>query len=225
VSSNNPSYNRGVVSGPLAHQDKDDLRERVLRASISLIEEQGLAGLSMREVARRAGVSHQAPYHYFPDRESILAAVAQRGFEMLDVRLRTARQQAGSPTEALEHAAIAYVHFACEHSAHFRIMFRPELVTLKNHQSADGCADQAFQHVPEMVIDCFKVGFPESVGVEVMSAVLWSTVHGIACLLVDGPLGEKLPIFLQDRDKAIRDVARAVRMMIESTITLAKRGP
>jgi len=206
----------------MAPENKDDLRERVLRASVSLIEEEGLANLSMREVARRAGVSHQAPYHYFPDRESILAAVAERGFDLLNERLTRARSEADSTTDAVERAAIAYVTFACDYPAHFRIMFRPELVTLANHHEADCCADTAFKHVPEMVIECMKAGFPESIGVETMSAFLWSVVHGFACLLIDGPLCEKVPDVEQNREKAIRDLAHATRRMIDATIEVEK---
>lgn len=206
----------------MVSDDKDDLRERVLRASVSLIEEEGLANLSMREVARRAGVSHQAPYHYFPDRESILAAVAERGFELLNERLTRARSEADGATDAIERAAIAYVTFACDYPAHFRIMFRPELVTLANHHEADCCADTAFKHVPEMVIECIKAGFPESIGVETMSAFLWSVVHGFACLLIDGPLCEKVPAVEQNRERAIRDLAHATRRMIDATIEVEK---
>ncbi len=208
----------------MAPEDKDDLRERVLRASVSLIEEEGLASLSMREVARRAGVSHQAPYHYFPDRESILAAVAARGFALLDEHLTQARGEAVGASDALERAAIAYVKFACDYPAHFRIMFRPELVTLANHHQADCCADTAFKHVPEMVIECMKAGFPESVGVDVMSTLLWSIAHGFACLLIDGPLGEKVPSFARHREQAIRDVAHAARTMLDATIAQANTG-
>ena len=70
-----------------------DLRQKVLKASLALIEEGGLDRLSMREVARKAGVSHQAPYHYFDDREAILAALAGEGFSKLGQSLvRTGRE-------------------------------------------------------------------------------------------------------------------------------------
>jgi AcrR family transcriptional regulator len=198
-------------------QDKEDLRERVLRASVELIEEEGLGALSMREVARRAGVSHQAPYHYFPDRMAILAAVAERGFQMIEDKLREARAQAQGATHAIELAGIAYVDFACEHPAHFRIMFRPELVDLHLHHEADCTATKAFCHVPELVMGLFQAGLPEDIGIEPMSALLWSTVHGFACLLLDGSLGEKLPS-MKDPRQAARDLARSMRRMLDTAI-------
>jgi len=202
--------------------DKDDLRERVLRASLELIDERGLAALSMREVARRAGVSHQAPYHYFADRQAILAAAAERGFGLLNDKLVQARAQAQGPTHTLELTAIAYVRFALENPACFRIMFRPELVKHSNYESLDCRADLAFRHVPEMVTACMEAGLPKDIGVETMSVLLWSVVHGFAWLLIDGPLCEKLPSFAADQDRAIADLAHTVRRMVDATIASAK---
>ncbi len=220
MSSTNPSYTDPVVSSSQTPDDSEDLRERVLRASVALIEEEGLANLSMREVARRAGVSHQAPYHYFSDREAILAAVAERGFELLGERLTEARQKATSATEALELAGVAYITFACDYPAHFRMMFRPELVKLSDHHEVDGCADSAFKHVPELVIDCMKQGYLPNVSVESISALLWSVAHGCACLLLDGPLLEKIPTFGQNREQAVRDMTQTLRCMVEATLAI-----
>lgn len=205
-----------------ASDDKDDLRERVLRASVKLIDEQGLAALSMREVARRAGVSHQAPYHYFADREAILAAVAERGFALLAGAIGKARRDATGPTDALERAAIAYLSFALENPAYFRIMFRPELVKLSNHHDLDCMADEAFCHVPAMVAACVEAGLPRDISGDTMAAFLWSVVHGLAHLIIDGPLLEKVPSFVQDRDKAIADVAHTVRRMIDAILATPK---
>ena len=78
----------------------ETLKQQVLDASIALVAESGLAGLSMREVARRAGVSHQAPYHHFADKAAIVAALVERGFAMLTLRLEAARD-AGPAERAL----------------------------------------------------------------------------------------------------------------------------
>jgi AcrR family transcriptional regulator len=76
-------------------KNQTDLRKEVLKASLALIEEGGLDRLSMREAARKAGVSHQAPYHHFADRESILATIAGEGFSKLGKSLERAAAQAG----------------------------------------------------------------------------------------------------------------------------------
>src|SRR5438105_1608095 len=87
----------------------EDVRARVLGAAMRLIEEGGLASLSMREVARAAGVSHQAPYHWFADREAILAAMAEEGFRLLTDRLEAATVPGSSASEHLESLGRAYV--------------------------------------------------------------------------------------------------------------------
>lgn len=222
VSSRNSGYTNGPVTKPPARVDKDDLRDRVLRASVDLIDEKGLGALSMREVARRAGVSHQAPYHYFADREAILAAVAERGFELLNQGLSMARQNATQPAHRVELSAIAYLTFAAENPSYFRIMFRPELVTLSKHRELDCSANKAFAHVPDMVADCIRAGLPKDIGAESMTAFLWSMVHGQACLIVDGLMVKVFPSFAQERKNVIADFARTARRLVEATIAEAR---
>src|SRR4051794_3541622 len=100
----------------------DDVRARVLDAAVKLIDKVGLAGVSMREVARAAGVSHQAPYHYFADREAIFAALAQQGFETLAEHLEKTIQGSAPAVDRFVDAGRIYVEFAFEHPALFRIM-------------------------------------------------------------------------------------------------------
>jgi AcrR family transcriptional regulator len=198
--------------------ENDGLRERILRASITLIEQEGLAALSLREVARRAGVSHQAPYHYFADREAILATLAEHGFAMLRAAVEEACRPGVAPTEALELAGIAYVQFACDHPAHFRIMFRPELVSLKNRDNANVSPQGGFDRIRDLSAQFLKAGFPESVGVDVLSTLFWSISHGLSCLLLDGPLVMRTPEFMKDQKRTIAQVVRAGRLMVEATI-------
>ncbi|MFI5308928.1 MAG: TetR/AcrR family transcriptional regulator [Polyangiales bacterium] len=134
-SASNPSLRKARTPSREAALDPVALRERILQASVELIEVEGLAALSLREVARRAGVSHQAPYHHFADREAILGAIAEQGFRILRAALERAvahGRDVHSAAESLAACGRAYVEFACEHPAHFRVMFRPELVDLAN---------------------------------------------------------------------------------------------
>jgi AcrR family transcriptional regulator len=205
-----------------------DLRERVIDASVALIDEKGLAGLSMREVARRAGVSHQAPYHYFADREAILAAVCERGFGMLHERIAAARTGCRSAGEQLERAALAYVGFAREQPAYFRMMFRPELVEHKKHELVVKSAEGAFQMLPEMVLECVREGLPIEPGVDALVMMTWSFVHGLACLLVDGSLEKEViekgvPRTVHNRDGLARDAIRAFRGLVDAAIESGRK--
>lgn len=191
------------------------LRELVLRASVELIDEQGLEALSMREVARRANVSHQAPYHHFADRAAILAAICERGFEMLTERIKAARASRDRAFDQLEAASVAYIDFACERSAYFRVMFRPELVHQENYPKLMDAADCAYQQVLEILAVCMSEGLRIDPDEQSMAIALWSMVHGCACLLIDGPVEKKLAGSL-DRKHLIAGVSRAFRALLES---------
>lgn len=203
----------------------DDVRGRVLRAAVQLIDQGGLASLSMREVARAAGVSHQAPYHYFPDRESILAALAEEGFNLLQVRLQSANQPGVRPAELLASVGRAYVEFACDHPSLFRVMFRPDFVELERFPAVTTCADDAFQILPAMIRACIDDGLPEDPSAQALMAFGWSVVHGLACLLLDGPLAKKLPDAAASKDALIADVMTVMTSMITARTKQAKVQP
>jgi AcrR family transcriptional regulator len=164
-----------------------DLRQKVLEASLALIEEGGLDRLSMREVARKAGVSHQAPYHYFADREAILAGIATEGFGMLEQELsHSLDKRVGSQKRALEAAARTYVDFALRHPGYFRVMFRSDVVPIENYPEALHSADAAFGALVR-AIDRRFAGEPPEVRRNLAFAY-WAFMHGLATLLLDGAL-------------------------------------
>ncbi|WP_394831926.1 TetR/AcrR family transcriptional regulator [Pendulispora rubella] len=172
---------------------EDDVRARVLEAAVQLIDEGGLASLSMREVARRAGVSHQAPYHYFPDRESILAAVAEEGFILLDREIESVADAGERPVDRLVSAGEAYVRFAHQHPAHFRVMFRRDFVDIDRFPHIKECGQKAFDRLLEIVHACVADGLPAHPSEQALIVFGWSVVHGLACLLLDGCIGMKMP--------------------------------
>lgn len=169
-----------------------DLRARVLAASVALITEEGLGALSMREVARRAGVSHQAPYHHFPDRESILAAIAGEGFLHLAEALERALGTKAPAGERLRAGGRAYVDFARAHPAHFRVMFRPELVDLEAYPEGKAQADRAYQALEQLVAGVVEDGGWPAAEAQGLVLVAWSFVHGLSSLVLDGPIAKTL---------------------------------
>lgn len=194
--------------------EPEDLRQRILRASVELLTEEGVGGLSLREVARRAGVSHQAPYHHFADREAILAAIAEEGFHKLHDRFAAAMHDLETaPLEALDGGFAAYVGFACENPAHFRVMFRPELVPVHRHPSCAEAGERAYSYLTRAVEVLIRKGHYRGAP-EPLIALIWSTSHGLASLILDGPLANKMP-GAADRDTIVADVARTFRSLIE----------
>jgi len=206
----------------LASRKKDDdVGGDILAAAVSAIEEGGLADLSMREVARRAGVSHQLPYHYFTDREGILAAIAQAGFTLLGARLQAVIDSKGSGAAKLAAAGRTYVEFACEHPAHFRVMFRNDFVAVERFPHAQENADGCFALLPQLVRAAVEDGLPPRPDERSLVILGWSIAHGLACLLLDGPLSKKLPDAAGAREATIHAVMDALKNLVEASSTKA----
>jgi AcrR family transcriptional regulator len=160
-----------------------------MQASLALIEEGGLDRLSMREVARKAGVSHQAPYHYFGDREAILAALAGEGFSRLGQSLARAAADAGDAVVAMGKA---YVDFAIRHPAHFQVMFRADAVPLDRYPEARKQEDEAFGKLVKEIDKTFASQPPEER--RRIAVAAWAMVHGLATLILKGSLARKVGI-------------------------------
>jgi AcrR family transcriptional regulator len=167
----------------------EDLRERLVGASLDLIAEEGIEGFSMREVARRAGVSHQAPYHYFTDREAILAEIVREGFIKLRDDMLVAIDSIAEPGQRLTAIGKAYIRFALNNPAHFKLMFRSELVEPDRHDDAKACALSAFDVLVSTVDDFSKHG--RAWADESLVIASWSMVHGLATLMLEGKLEQK----------------------------------
>ena len=162
-----------------------DLRSELLRTSRQLLDESGPGALSMREVARRAGCTHQAPYHYFANREAILAALVHEGFDELADRLASAHEGLESTDlrAILTASGNAYVEFALRHPGVFRVMFRPDVCDPERFPEVVQAGGRARGELARLV----KVVLGDDAPLEV-EVLFWSGVHGLASLLLDGPL-------------------------------------
>ncbi|MFI7677594.1 TetR/AcrR family transcriptional regulator [Actinophytocola sp. NPDC049390] len=182
------------------------LRDALLRATLDLIRTEGIGAVSLRQVARTAGVSPGAPYHHFPDRAALLTALADDGFKNLATALRTTQAEARTPAEALPALIETYVRFAHDNPAHFQLMFRPELT--QSHKSPQGkeAADEAFTALTDTVAACMAAGVLRQADEDVLALTLWSLVHGLASLWLDGHLAHHTG----DPEELTRQVARLV---------------
>jgi len=163
----------------------EPLRRAVLDAAIAISAETGPDAISLREVAREAGVSHQAPYHHFGDRAGIFAAISEEGFRFL------AESIEASTTLGTAAMCEAYVHFALAHKGHFRVMMRTDLCSLEDYPSALIQADRAFNALRNEVVVILGQDAHDDVA-NAHTAYMWSVAHGLATLLLDGPLLKKL---------------------------------
>lgn len=190
-----------------------DLHRRILDASLALIAEQGVRAVSFREVARRAGVSHQAPYHHFGNHHGILHAIAREGFAALTAAMRDAAAAAGEPLEALGAAGVAYVLFARDHVGHFRVMFQGSLVDVHDAEAPMPEAEQTHATLVELATAAVRAGYGAGLSEAEVASLCWSTVHGLANLLVEGTLRSK-GVREADHEEVARTVVSAMSRLL-----------
>jgi AcrR family transcriptional regulator len=164
------------------------LPDALLKATAQLVLESGVSGLSLREVARRAGVSHGAPAHHFGDKAGLLTALATQGFELFTRSQCEARDGAGSePRRRFSATGYAYVMFADTHRAHFEIMFRPELLR-QDDPALLAASNAAYDVLRGVVAEVQAAGFIPGRDPEIVAITAWSQAHGLATLWLTGNL-------------------------------------
>ncbi len=164
------------------------LRDRLAAAAVALIARKGPQGFSLREVARRARVSEAAPYWHFADREALLAAVAERGFEELAKGMMEIWSREHDPAERFRALGIGYVRFALAHPSYLRVMFGSEVPDKAEHPALKEAGERTFALLVQAITECQAAGQVRAGAPEELAVAAWSIVHGLAALLVDGKL-------------------------------------
>ena len=152
-----------------------DLRNALIQSGIALLAELGPERISLRELAKRAGVSHNAPYQHFPDREALLAAIAEEGYALL---LQGMRAAAGTPQDGHLNAAAAYVRFAIAHPHHFRALFLP--YDSARFESMHASALAVFDDLRVRIEAAQRAGSVRAGDARKLAFAIWAHVHGIA---------------------------------------------
>lgn len=191
-----------------------DLPTALLRSVREIVAAEGVGGVSVRAVARRAGVSHAAPAHHFGDRAGLLAALAAEGFDRFVEDVHVAREGcAPDATAADVMAAIgrAYVDFGLANPEYYVVMFRPEMVD-GDHPELDESGGQAFAALVATVRGCLAPGTADDV-VLTVSMVAWSTVHGFVSLSHDVPMmkAEYIPVLAGMADPVVDTLLAGLR--------------
>lgn len=167
-----------------------DLKNALIQAGLEVLAARGMTALNLREVARRAGVSHAAPYRHFANKEALLAAIAEDGFHQLNEAMSVAVKTAGQSAE--EHffaIGRAYVYFALAHPDSFRLMFSHIVGDRSGYPSLYRSAKVSFQALfGVLVIGQASGAFVEGDLMPLAESV-WSMVHGLATLLVENQIG------------------------------------
>lgn len=165
-----------------------NLRDSLLAAAEEVLISHGASGITLREVAKAAGVSHAAPYHHFASLDDMLATVAERGFQRLIAALEPTTQVTDSRERLLQISEV-YVNCARAHPSQFRLMFGPLLARKREFPALQIAAEQSFA----MVVAAATALDPER-GLE-LALLGWSLCHGLSNLLIDGALdGMSIPL-------------------------------
>lgn len=177
--------NRRVATAKTYHHE--NLRQTLSDAAVALIGEVGPRAFTLREVARRAGVSHNAPYRHFASKDELLVAVAEEGFVRLTASMKKAMARGRSAQERLQLCGCGYVEFALRWPQHFLVMFDlpPALHESSEERTIGG---NAFQVLLDCIEAAQRSGDLPAGDRMPLALTAWSLVHGIAKLAIGGNL-------------------------------------
>jgi AcrR family transcriptional regulator len=210
------SNNRPEVR-PVGTHFEGDLRAVLLARAVEALADVGVDRLSLRDVARRAGVSHAAPAHHFGDKAGLLTEIATEGFRRFaDHLYRAAQVRTDDPLIRLEALGRAYVRFAEQSPGHFEVMFRPALFHREDPEYQQASA-RAYGELRSQVEACQAARWRAEVDTDSLTAAVWSLVHGTVELRSHGALERHLP------DLGVGGVD--VAMAIAASLILPSAGP
>jgi AcrR family transcriptional regulator len=167
-----------------------DLRRDLLDTALELIAREGPSAVSLRDLARRLGVSHAAPANHFPDKAALFTAIAVEGFRLLAAAMEGGVRRLGpeaAPAQRMRAAGRAYTGFALAHPAHFAVMWQRDLLHQDDPELA-AAGDATFELLLTGVRDAQAAGWAPGRDPRTVAYLAWSVVHGLAALWLGGSL-------------------------------------
>jgi AcrR family transcriptional regulator len=166
-----------------------DLKNALIQAGLDVLARDGVAGLSLREVARHAEVSHAAPYAHFADKQALIAAISTEGFKQLYAQIEAVRQTyQAEPKTLLPETAWAYVQFARNNPECFKLMFSGVLEQEKEYPDFVAISKQTFYQLVEIIEICQQAGVLPAENSKLLATRMWASVHGFTALLLEGQI-------------------------------------
>jgi AcrR family transcriptional regulator len=180
-----------------------ELRKALIAATLKLIPTMGVRELSLRAVARRAGVSHSASYRHFSSKESLLAAIAEQGFILLAEAMRSAIEaHPGNSLAKLQAAGTGYVTFGLQHPHHLQIMFGGAIGRFEEYPTLVAAAKHARQQLTGVVNEGLTSGAVRTANEQLVQVAAWAIVHGLAVLMAGGQVQTPAGVELSQAEKA-----------------------
>ena len=170
-----------------------DLKNALIRAGGEILAREGASALSLRKVAREAGVSHSAPYAHFKDKQALIAAISMEGFNQLLSNLeKVEKEYIDAPEHLLVEASWVYMQFAMQESDIFKVMFSGVLEKEKDYPELVEVIQKTFQVVVRVVIACQAAGILRNGDAPLIATTIWAQIHGLVCLYLDGQISHTI---------------------------------
>jgi len=179
------------VRKPRRSYHHGNLRRALLDEALATIRNEGVEGVTLREIGARLGVSRTALYRHFADKRALLAAVATEGFRSLRQQLTAAWEESGRGQAAFQSMGVAYVRFAVISPSHYRVMFGGFVTATTREPGLAAEAAGAFQALVDALAALQRDRAVRADDILLMARFVWAVVHGIAMLAIDGQLGEQ----------------------------------
>lgn len=158
-----------------------NLRDALLAAAVTILEQDGVEGLSLRALAKATGVTQAAPYSHFADKDELLAAVAEQGFQRLAFQMADDATGAAAADERIEKLIESYIRFAQENKALFQVMFGRELADLKKFPTLAMTAGKSYSLISAALARRENA----EVDTRFLTVAIWSLCHGLTTLIID----------------------------------------
>jgi AcrR family transcriptional regulator len=195
---------QGKASGQEKSYHHGDLRNGLLEAARGILEEQSLSALTLRAVARRAGVSHAAPYRHFPNHEALLVELGVEGFQELRQYIVDAAKLGGPESDRIANIGAAYMRFVAKRPAVARLMFGSQLPNRDTFPALSQSADAIGEEIGKSLSD------PN------LGLVVWSAVHGLAMLVLENVID------LGQRRSGLHVLPSRAEILLRSLFSIAR---
>jgi len=161
-----------------------DLKNALIKAALEILSKEGVTGLSLRKVARKAGVSHAAPYAHFTDKQALIAAISTEGHIKINKEIALVMERVpDDPLRQLVEVAWVYVKFGMEEPAHFKISFSGAVEKQRDYPALVEMTGKNFGMVRQLVTHCQAAGIFASGEPDLVAVGVWGLVHGFVSLL------------------------------------------
>ena len=196
-----------------------DLKNALIAAGADILSKEGVAGLSLRKVAQRAGVSHAAPYAHFADKQALIAAISTEGYRRLYDAIRAAAERhEGDPQRQLVEAAWAYVKFALDDPAQFKVTMSGIVEKEQDYPAFVDISKKTFALVRDIVRSCQAHGILAPGPSDLVAVGVWSMMHGLISLLLENLISRRIRARLSVRGMLIATLNQMTSVRLDARL-------